>query len=886
MQPQWLRTTCVATLLNRLFWFFVKLCLRNRYRVRIEGAEQIARLRGPTLVLPNHPAYVDPIILLSNLRLHQPLRPLVFAGTYRMPLLRPLMAISKAFEVPDLSAASRDAQTRTMEMIDSVVDRLAAGDCFLIYPSGRLQRGNREVIGAARAVHDIVSRSPQVNIVLVRTRGLWGSKFSCARSGTVPNLAEMSWQSLGWLLASLVFFLPRRPVTLVAQVIPRDQLPLETREAFNAHLEKWYNADGGQEPLFVPYHHLFGPRTGDYSQSGARGQIDLSKVKPKTIEHVNQLLQAHLKRDLSADELQADASLESLGMDSLDRMDFALRVEQQFGFRSGQVVSTVGELWALADGQLVSGQLAAVSVPAKWFQPRTGRPGGVQPLAETVGLALVRRARSDAGAVAVADRNSGMLTYRRLLVSAVLMAKELRKLPGEHIGILMPASVAADIAFYAAHLAGKVPVMLNWTTGPAGLGHAVSVTEVKHVVTSERLADRLNVTIAGAEFVFLERLRARISRWSQIQTLLRATIAPRSFEPWLAHERPQHTAVFLFTSGSEALPKTVPLTHENLLTNVRDSLEILDPDSDDRLLGFLPPFHSFGLTGNVILPIVSGIRCVRFADPTDAQGLVAMIDGYKPTLLFTTPTFLGFILSACKGNELASLRKLITGAEKCPEHIFAEAGRLAPQAVILEGYGITECSPVVAANRLNSIQHGTVGQPVRHLEALVVDIDSLEPLPAGATGLLLVRGPSVFGGYYRFDGPSPFVEVQNKRWYQTGDLVTINAAGTITFRGRLKRFLKAGGEMISLPALEEPFVQRFPPTEKGPQVAVEGVETPDGRHIVLFTTFEYSLREASQLLHQAGMTGVMRVDEVRRLDQIPQLGTGKTDYKELRKLLI
>ena len=876
----------MATFLNRLLWWVVRCCLRFRYRVSIQGAEQLIKLDGPTLVLPNHPAYIDPAILLAHLRLHQPLRPLVFAGTYRMPLLRPLMSLARAFEVPDLSAASRAAQSRTMEMIDSVVARLDRGECFFIYPSGRLQRGNREALGAARAAHDIVSRAPQCNVVLVRTRGVWGSKFSCARDSTVPDLSRAALASLGWACASLLFFLPKRPVHLALEVVSRDRLPLQSRDAFNAYLEQWYNADGGQEPLFVPYHHFLGPRNGHFNRKPGAELVDLTKVNRKTIEHVNQLLQAHLKRELSSEELQGSTSLEALGMDSLDRMDFALRVEQQFGFHSGQVVTTVGELWALAGGQLASGPATPQVAPSQWFKQQGRRSRKLEPLAETLGEAFVRRALQDADEVAIADRISGVLTYRRWLIGSTLLARQLRQLPGHHIGIMLPASVAADLAFYAVHLAGKVPVMLNWTTGPAGLAHAVSITDVHQVVTSHKLVDRLDLKICGAEFIFLENLRSGITKWAKLRCLLASYLAPGRFASSVRNVKPHDTAVFLFTSGSEALPKTVPLTHQNLLTNVIDSIEVLQPASDDSLLGFLPPFHSFGLTGNVVLPSLCGIRCVRFADPTDASGLVATIDAFKPTLLFTTPTFLSFILAACKGSELASLRKLITGAEKCPENIFAQCRERAPQAVILEGYGITECSPVVAANRLDSIKPGTVGKPVRHLDACVVDIDSLRPVALGETGLLLVRGPSVFGGYYRFHGPSPFVEVAAQQWYQTGDLVSMEQDGTITFRGRLKRFLKAGGEMISLPALEEPFAQLYPANEQGPQVAVEGIETHDGRHIVLFTTFDMNLRHASQILHGAGFTGVMRLDEVVRLERIPQLGSGKTDYKELRKLVV
>jgi long-chain-fatty-acid--[acyl-carrier-protein] ligase len=167
----------------------------------------------------------------------------------------------------------------------------------------------------------------------------------------------------------------------------------------------------------------------------------------------------------------------------------------------------------------------------------------------------------------------------------------------------------------------------------------------------------------------------------------------------------------------------------------------------------------------------------------------------------------------------------------------------------------------------------------------VVDPETNRPLETGQTGMLLVRGPTIFDGYLHYDGPDPFIELDGRRWYRTGDLVRLDEEGFIHFQGRLKRFLKAAGEMISLPALEEPLARRYPPTEDGPQVAVEGVETPEGRHIVLFTTAEISLREANAALAEAGFRGVMRLDEVRRLDAIPVLGTGKTDYKVLRRMV-
>jgi long-chain-fatty-acid--[acyl-carrier-protein] ligase len=314
-------------------------------------------------------------------------------------------------------------------------------------------------------------------------------------------------------------------------------------------------------------------------------------------------------------------------------------------------------------------------------------------------------------------------------------------------------------------------------------------------------------------------------------------------------------------------------------------MDVLQPARGDKLLGCLPPFHSFGLMGNIIAPLLAGVRVVHYPDPTSATGLVQTTARYRITLLVTTPTFLGYLLRVATVDDLRSVRIVVTGAEKCPEAIFRQTARSAPQATILEGYGITECSPVVSGNRLDRIKPGSVGLPLRGVEACVVDPESKRPLPPGTIGMLLVRGPSVFHGYLAYDGPDPFVEVDGKRWYLTGDLVRVDEDGFIYFQGRLKRFLKAGGEMISLPALEEPLVRLYPPTDDGPQVAVEGIDAPGERRIVLFTTASIALREANAILTKAGFRGVMRLDDVVRVAAIPVLGTGKTDYKVLRRMV-
>lgn len=871
--------------MQTFFWWLQRTVLGLRYSVRVVGLEKLEGLSGPTLVMPNHPAYIDPPLVFSHVRLARPVRPVVTQNMYRDAVLHPFMRLVEALEVPELSEHSRGARERTLAMIDAVVEGLKQGDSFLIYPSGRAQRRGVERVGATRAVSDILERCPQVHIVLVRTRGLAGSTFSYVRTGKAPQLGRVLLRSLGLLIANLAFFAPRRRVTMTVELADARHLGGLGRERLNRFLEDWYNQEGPEPPVFVPAHFLFGPRQYQFPEVDLGEEIDAERIKPATKTAVVEMIEEQLGRPLSDDERQPATALDQIGLDSLARMEVSLAIEDRFGFRSDRVPDTLGELWALAEGLLRASGEGVSPVPALWERP----PGDSRPhevLGETMAEAFVLRALRQPNDVAVADDVSGALSYRRLLVASSLLAKRLRGLPGEAIGVMLPASVGADIAFFSAHLAGKLPVQLNWTTGPANLAHAVKVLGATRVVTSRKLVDRLGIEVAGAEYVFMEDLRLQIGKFEALGALLATYAAPGSFLRRVPKPNVDDPAVVLFTSGSESLPKAVPLSHRNLLTNVRAALAVLKTTRADRLFGFLPPFHSFGLTGDLIAPVVSGIPVIHFADPTNAAGLVRTAARYRPTILVATPTFLSYMVGLAAADDLRSLRVVITGAEKCPESLFGRTAQLAPGATILEGYGITECSPIVCGNRLGLQKLGSVGPPVDDVELLVVDPESHRPLPVNTTGMLLVSGPSVFGGYLAYEGPDPFVELEGKRWYVTGDLVRIDEDRYVFFQGRLKRFLKAAGEMISLPALEDPLVRQYPPGESGPQVAVEGIETPDGRVIALFATCEIPLRQANAILAEAGFRGVMRLDEVIRLDAIPVLGTGKTDYKVLRKMLM
>lgn len=866
-------------LFRLVLWMIGRLILSLRYRVQIDGLDQLKELKGPILLLPSHPAFVDPPLVFTNLYPYLRPRPLLFEDNFHNPFMYPLLFALDAIRVPNLAKVSAEARHKTGEAIQNVINALQAGQNVILWPSGRLERDGVERLGAARTVSDVLKSVPEVKMLLCRTKGLWGSRYSYGYDGNTPPLIPRAATGLLWLLAGLFFLVPKRNVTITLRLVDHAELPGLDREILNPYLEQFYSPGGTPEtPTYVPPHIIFGERSRVFPKYDAGLDLDLRALKPETKNAVDDMIAHQVRR--SPDDWSAETPLDTLGMDSLDRMELSLSIERRFGFSGDSVPTSVGQLYALASG-LVK-KAPPQPPPPAWFNPPTGN---LQPaiLGETIAAAFVERALMNRRDVAVADDRSGVLTYERLLVGAFIMAKRFKLLPGDAIGVLMPAAAACDITLLGLYLAGKLPVVLNWTTGPTNLAHAANLMNLQRTITSRAVIDRLGLSLPETTFVYLEDIGKEVGTLEKLTTLLTVRFMPGSVRASVPSVDPDSPAVVLFTSGSEKAPKAVPLTHRNLLINQADALEVFGVDRRNSMLGFLPAFHSFGMSITGLFPILSGFRVVRHPDPTDAAALARKVGLFKTTVLVGTPTFVSYILERAEPGELASLELVVVGAEKCPNGVFDRMKEAAPRAKVVEGYGITECAPTVSVNPPSAIRHGTVGKALPHVELKVIDLDTEETLAPGKRGMLLVGGPAVFPGYLGHEGPPPFKQIDGKRWYVTGDLVELSADGYITFSGRLKRFLKAGGEMISLPALEEPFARVYPPTKDGPRVAVEGVEIDGGgRRIVLFTTETITLRQANELLVKEGLHGVMRLDEVRLVDTLPVLGTGKTDYKVLR----
>lgn len=876
-------------MINQLLVLLVRLVLRLRYQVHVTGAGDVAtKGSAGILFLPNHPGLIDPVILMSQLysRFHP--RPLADQDQVNRPGIRWLAARLNVVTIPDPNQYGEASRKGVEEGVVKCVEALHSGGNLLLYPSGHIMRRKTEDLAGSSAVETILKQLPGVRVVLIRTRGIWGSGFSRA-TGMAPPLGQVLKKGILSTLANGLFFSPRRKVTI--ELYEPEDLPRQSgRAAINRYLEAYYNQDAPAS-WYVPYtiwekggaHELPEPACG--ASAG-----DVSEVPAATRDLVIRHLREVTGRSAIGDE---DSLSRDLNLDSLALVDLGLWIQSEFGFQvnDGSGLATVGDVLLAARGLAAAPvKLELKPIPEKWFSSPVAAAGTRMTLPPGSTLTSVFLAQAGLGPdrVVLADQLGGVKTYRDVITGILALRPLIKRMPGDYIGIMLPASAGAGVLFLATLFAGKTPVMVNWTVGERAMTHSLDLLGVRTVLTAGKLVQKIEsqsgrLGTIKDRFVMVEALGREIGTGAKLWAWLGA----RSF--WrriLSAIQPSETAVVLFTSGSENLPKAVPLTHGNLLTNLRDLCRIFAFGPSDRLIGILPPFHSFGLSCTLLLPVCGGVPVAYHPNPTEGAVLARLIAAYRITLLVGTPTFLNGILRGVAGRELDSLRVVITGAEKCPESTFALIRSRWPDLKVVEGYGITECSPVVSANDENAPQPGTIGKVLPSVEYVLQDVATGQRVAPGGTGLLLVRGPSIFSGYLNYDGDSPFVEFEGKTWYRTGDLVYQRPDGVLVFAGRLKRFVKLGGEMISLPAIEEALARFYVlPTDEEPVLAVEATPVDLNPELVLFTLRDLDREEVNNRIKEAGLSALHNIRLIRKVETIPLLGSGKIDYRTLKDLL-
>ena len=481
-------------------------------------------------------------------------------------------------------------------------------------------------------------------------------------------------------------------------------------------------------------------------------------------------------------------------------------------------------------------------------------------------------------APAVEDVERRPLSYDRLIVAARVLGRALSTgtARGEAVGVMLPNVNPAIVTFFALQRCERVCAMLNYTAGPAQAQAACDTAQVRTVVTSRAFVEqaRLEGVVerlegSGRRIVWLEDVAAEIGTLAKLGGLLAERTAGAMERRRRDADAP---AVILFTSGSEGAPKAVVLTSRNILANCAQVAARVDFNPTDRVLNALPIFHSFGLTGGTLLPILNGVRTLLYPNPLHFGTVVAFAYDADATVLFGSDTFLAGYAHAADAYDFYSLRYIFAGAEPVkPQTRATFADRFGLR--ILEGYGATECSPVIAVNTPMHYRAGSVGQL---LPGMACRLDPVEGIAAG--GRLAVRGPNVMAGYFRADAPG-VLQPPDGGWYDTGDIVEIDPDGFIVIRGRARRFAKVGGEMVSLAAVEGYAAALWP------QAAHAVVARPDprkGEELVLFTTQAGADPHALQAWAQdQGVAELSLPKEICVVDAIPVLGTGKPDYVTL-----
>lgn len=477
------------------------------------------------------------------------------------------------------------------------------------------------------------------------------------------------------------------------------------------------------------------------------------------------------------------------------------------------------------------------------------------------------------------DQERNPLTYTDLIRASFALGRKIAGMTerGEHVGVLLPSSAGAVVTFFALHAFGRVPTMLNFTSGLRNLRAACKAAGVTRVLTAHRFIEQAKLhdvidalEAATCQIIYLEDVRATIGLKDKLYAATAGTF-PRNFR---VETSPEDPGVLLFTSGSYGAPKGVVLSQKNLVSNVMQVAAHIDLDPAWVMFNPLPVFHCFGLTGGALLPILCGMKAFQYPSPLHVKQIPGLVRDTKASVLFATDTFINQYARAAEPGDLSGLEFVVCGAEKVREETHDLIAERFGPIPLLEGYGATEASPVIAVNKPTDNRRGTVGGLLPGIE---VKIEPVEGIKGG--GKLYVRGPNVMTGYLNEKGE---IEAPNGGWHDTGDVVDISDDNWITIKGRVKRFAKIGGEMVSLTAAEDLASAVWP---DGRHAVISMPDPKKGERLVLVT--DCSEAKIDSLVAHAQTIGAPELAVPRKILKVPEvpvLGTGKTDYVAIQRI--
>jgi acyl-[acyl-carrier-protein]-phospholipid O-acyltransferase/long-chain-fatty-acid--[acyl-carrier-protein] ligase len=537
---------------------------------------------------------------------------------------------------------------------------------------------------------------------------------------------------------------------------------------------------------------------------------------------------------------------------------------------------------------------AVQELQAEAFQQRKRRM-------TTLDSAFVHTARRFPLRFMMADGKTPRVSFGSALARTIYIARRLRRQIGERqmVGLLLPPSVGGALTNYALMMLGRIPVNLNYTASSEVIASCASQCDIDVVITSKAFVERFPKLEIPGRTLFLEDAMQtpRISEksvslalaWLTPQWMLYKAIGARRTSSRRAVD---DLASVIFSSGSTGDPKGVMLTHFNIASNIQQVSQVFMLGGKDKILGILPFFHSFGFMAGLWMPAVNGVGVVYHPNPLDARILGELVSKYKVTFLIATPTFLQAYMKRCPPESFGSLQYVLVGAEKLPERValaFEDTFGIRP----LEGYGCTECSPVVTVNgrdfrapgfRQVGARRGKIGHPLPGVSVKVVDLDTGELVAPGTAGMLLVKGPNVMKGY--LGKPEKTAEVLRDGWYTTGDVAMMEEDGFLTITDRLSRFSKIGGEMVPHIKIEDKLHELAEVTEQVFAVTALPDEKKGERIVVVHTLPEQKLVPVLEKLAQCDLPALWkpRPNQFFHVDALPVLGTGKIDLRGVKAL--